>query len=263
MPSATLHACVEGHTERGQCSLRHTVIMRLRLASLALLPVIALLAGCFGAEDPESLTAQAPSVRTTLQCDNKLRNVGEPDYLIPDAPNTAPPIDQAMRFAESSHLRRDYPDLEIVLADQQATSQLFVLVSDDKTVGTLVYETNQELGWHLTSMEQCSPTEPTTEQDSIIGAPMGPKECGYSVRWDERKYRLYTAEPDLPLTESGKSIGLVGLPNCTDMPPFETLNKAAAAPAWRVRGLHSEQAILVEFNGARYVYTVPGLVVET
>jgi hypothetical protein len=97
-------------------------------------------------------------VSTTLQCENKLRNSGAPDYVIPAEPNTEPPINQAVSFVEGTHLLRHYPDLEVVLADSQTTSHLVVLVSHDKTVGTLLYETSNQLGWHLTGVEQCSPS---------------------------------------------------------------------------------------------------------
>lgn len=39
-----------------------------------------------------------------------------------------------MRYADRTRLHNDYPDLEVVLADEHSTSQLVALVSDGKTV---------------------------------------------------------------------------------------------------------------------------------
>ena len=98
---------------------------------------------------------------TTLECENTLRNIGEPDYGVgPDTePNTEEPLDQAERYVEGTNMRRDYPSVEIVVAETQSTSQVVALVNDHKTVGILRYETDERLGWHLTSIEECSPSK--------------------------------------------------------------------------------------------------------
>ena len=46
--------------------------------------------------------------------------------------------------------------MEIVLAEQQPTAQIIAFVSGDESVGILRYENDDILGWHLTSIEQCS-----------------------------------------------------------------------------------------------------------
>lgn len=105
----------------------------------------------------KTVPVERSSVSTTLECENNLRSSGEPDYGLPGEPNTEEPLDQAARFVDGTGTRRDYPDVESVLAEQQPTAQIIALVSDDKSVGILRYENDDTLGWHLTSTEQCSP----------------------------------------------------------------------------------------------------------
>ena len=105
----------------------------------------------------EPVVSEPASVSTTLECDNNLRSTGTPDYGIPADPNTEEPLDQAARFVEGTGIRRDYPDVEIVLAEEQPTAQVIALVSNDKSVGILRYENDDTLGWHLASTAQCSP----------------------------------------------------------------------------------------------------------
>lgn len=92
-----------------------------------------------------------------MECENNLRSSGDLDFGGPAEPNTEEPLDQAARFVDGTGTRRDYPDVEIVLAEQQPTAQIIMLVSDGKSVGILRYENDDTLGWHLTSTEGCSP----------------------------------------------------------------------------------------------------------
>lgn len=94
----------------------------------------------------------------TLECDNRMRSTGQPDYVIPATPNAEEPAAQSAGFVNGTNMRRDYADLEIVVAQREPTSQTIALVSDGKSVGILRYETDEQLGWHLTSTEVCSPS---------------------------------------------------------------------------------------------------------
>jgi hypothetical protein len=105
----------------------------------------------------EPVVSEPASVSTTLECDNNLRSTGTPDYGMPANPNTEQPLDQAARFVQGTGVRRDYPDVEIVLAEEQPTAQVIALVSNAKSVGILRYENDDTLGWHLVSTAQCSP----------------------------------------------------------------------------------------------------------
>jgi len=122
-----------------------------------MLLTIFLLAGC----GDDQTTGQQPeinrSVSTTLECENNLRNVGAPDYAVGE-PNTEEPVDQAMQYVEGTHMARDYSEVEVVVAEAQSTSQVIALVGDGKTVGILGYGTSPQLGWHLESLEECSPS---------------------------------------------------------------------------------------------------------
>ena len=134
-------------------------MVKIRL-SVTLLPLLVLLAGCGEAGEPDQPSVEQRSVSATLECENNLRHSGTPDYGIGQdtVANTEAPLDQAQRYVDATHLRRDYPDVTVVVARTQPTSQVVALVSDAKTVGILRYETDEQLGWHATYLEGCSPS---------------------------------------------------------------------------------------------------------
>lgn len=86
-----------------------------------------------------------------------MRNSGTPDYVIPPTPITEAPLAQAQRYVDGSGMRRFYPDVEAVVAEQAPSAQTIALVSEGKSVGILRYEDDEQLGWHIASMETCSP----------------------------------------------------------------------------------------------------------
>ena len=128
-----------------------------RTASLVLVSLLVLVTGCGASGGTARSAVEQSSVSTTLECENDLRSTGQPDYALPAEPITEEPLDQTARFVDGTGTRRDYPDVEVVLADQQPTAQIIALVSKDKSVGILRYENDDALGWHLISVEQCSP----------------------------------------------------------------------------------------------------------
>lgn len=127
-----------------------------RELSVALLALVVPLAGC-GEEESVGSMAEPTPPSSTLECENPRRNSGTPDYAFPATPNTEAPLAQAQRFAGGSGMRRDYPDVEAVAAEQTPGAQVIALVSEGKSVGILRYEDDEQLGWHLTAMETCSP----------------------------------------------------------------------------------------------------------
>lgn len=128
-----------------------------RRAILVLVALLIAVSGCGASEETAQSAVVRSSVSTSLECENSLRSTGQPDYVLPAEPITEEPLEQAARFVDGTGTRRDYPDIEIVLADQQPKAQIIALVSNDKSVGILRYENDDALGWHLTSTEQCSP----------------------------------------------------------------------------------------------------------
>lgn len=131
------------------------------VAIIATMLPTALLAGC-GEESgvAQSATIAPASVSATLECENRMRTTGQPLYGIgPNTtPNTQQPAVQAQSYIDGSQVRRDYPDVEVALAQEQARSQIVALVSGGKPVGILRYTRDDRLGWHVDAIEQCSPS---------------------------------------------------------------------------------------------------------
>lgn len=137
--------------------MRHHVMVMRRTASLALLLVVSLV-GCGEGAQSALSTPERSTASATLECENGMRNVGEPDYAMGSQPNTEAPLSQARTFIEGSHMRRDYPDVEAVVAAQQPSRQIIALVSEGKSAGILRYDNDEDLGWYLATVETCSPS---------------------------------------------------------------------------------------------------------